>query len=427
MPDIVFYYVDLGAGHYDKLIADMIASVRAHMPEAKVVQLTDSRTEIAAGVDIACRLDRAIPRDHLCISRVAMQSLYMDKIQGPVAFVDPDIVFMRSIAEVFDGSFDVAVQRIGKRASMPYNTGLVYATPAAKEFFAAYAEIAATMPQAVWAWWDDQLALSALIGACEPIGATVERAGARVRVFDGRLHAPPMGEEAGNPYAIHYKGATKILSGTTFTLAKDAPPTREMGGFLWPAEDSSCAAASLDQVTILEEHIYPLLDRFGIAVQAGGNCGVWPKKLSEKFKAVYTFEPDPGNFWCLVRNVPEANVIKMPCALGSLRGTVSLAGSPANSGGYFVAAKGSVPCLRLDDLELAGCDLLYLDVEGYESFAIEGAMQTIRRYRPLVVFEDKKHTLRYGQHANATGMILSAMGYETVKRVEQDTIMRMPA
>ncbi len=45
--------------------------------------------------------------------------------------------------------------------------------------------------------------------------------------------------------------------------------------------------------------------------------------------------------------------------------------------------------MRIDDLELAELDFIKLDVEGYEYQALKGAEQTLKRCRPMVMFEDK--------------------------------------
>ena len=63
----------------------------------------------------------------------------------------------------------------------------------------------------------------------------------------------------------------------------------------------------------------------------------------------------------------------------------------SNHGTAKVASQGdSVPMIRLDDLELARCALIKIDVEGYEWQVIEGARATIGRLRPTLYFEAKR-------------------------------------
>ncbi len=69
-------------------------------------------------------------------------------------------------------------------------------------------------------------------------------------------------------------------------------------GLLWPVEDRGAADVLFSQVSSLAR-VYPHVRKFEVAVQAGGNCGLWPRELGQKFETVYTFEPDPVNFRCL--------------------------------------------------------------------------------------------------------------------------------
>ncbi len=86
-------------------------------------------------------------------------------------------------------------------------------------------------------------------------------------------------------------------------------------GLLWPASDVGAAAVMFSGVADLDV-AYKHCSKFDVAIQAGGNCGVWPKAMGEKFELVYTFEPDPMNFRCLCANAPAENIYKFNAALG---------------------------------------------------------------------------------------------------------------
>jgi FkbM family methyltransferase len=136
-------------------------------------------------------------------------------------------------------------------------------------------------------------------------------------------------------------------------------------GLMWPASDKNAAAVLFAQAGDVEK-VYPHVAKFGVAVQAGGNCGLWPRELGKKFSTVYTFEPDPVNFRCLCANAPDEHIFKFNAALGNERGLVSLNLRPDNVGAHSVSGGGIIPSMRIDDLELNECDLIYLDVEGFE-------------------------------------------------------------
>ena len=107
---------------------------------------------------------------------------------------------------------------------------------------------------------------------------------------------------------------------------------------------------------------------FSICVQAGGNVGVWPKVLSRYFQTVYTFEPDPENYACLLKNAKEQNVIPFNVALSDRCENVHVEAPDEfhkyNCGAYQVF-EGGKSSMKIDDLELDSCGLVYLDIEGY--------------------------------------------------------------
>lgn len=131
-------------------------------------------------------------------------------------------------------------------------------------------------------------------------------------------------------------------------------------------------------------------------VQAGGNLGIFPKALARVFETVYTFEPAPDLFAMLLANAPEPNIVKFQAALGDVPKLVGLSrqrrdGKTDNHEGItHVAGDGTIPTLRVDDLRLPVVDLLFLDVEGYELFALWGAKDTIARCRPTIAVEINK-------------------------------------
>lgn len=51
------------------------------------------------------------------------------------------------------------------------------------------------------------------------------------------------------------------------------------------------------------------------------------------------------------------------------------------------AIKYKAKAVTIDSLNLDSCDVIHLDIEGYETNALRGAMKTIQKYKPLIVLE----------------------------------------
>jgi FkbM family methyltransferase len=199
-----------------------------------------------------------------------------------------------------------------------------------------------------------------------------------------------------------------------------------VGPWVWPAEDTGVWSGPKDDwITSHKGMIEKHCKDYKIVVQAGGACGMYPRLLAEKFLYVYTFEPFPLNFYCLTQNCQNDNVFKCQGVLGNSRGTVTLKSSGlGNSGMHKVMTYDepivrtpvtgdmvSVPAYRIDDLELWACSYIMLDVEGYESEIIRGAIETIKRYKPLISCE------------NGNALILEQLapfGYELVGTSKAD-------
>jgi len=197
--------------------------------------------------------------------------------------------------------------------------------------------------------------------------------------------------------------------------------------FYWPNSDTDCHAAVLKELYKID-----LLDKYlkekNVVIQAGGNVGVFPRKLAKDFTAVYTFEPDPENFACLAANCLESNIIKFQAALGSnhemIQVGVSRPDLKNNCGAYQVLGAGITPTMMIDDLDLPACDLIYLDIEGYELFALQGAYETIKKFHPVIVIENKQLPLMYDVTPEQVIEFLEGeFYYEVAERVMRDVVL----
>lgn len=191
-------------------------------------------------------------------------------------------------------------------------------------------------------------------------------------------------------------------------------------GLWWPKNDGQGKLEELGSCWYglsthghIPESVSSYVPKKNIVVQAGGNCGYYVKKYAEIFDIVYTFEPDPLNFYCLTLNANTPNVIKFQAALGCNREGISLGNFMPDVGATHVAGKGVIPTMRVDDLALLDCDLIHLDIEGYELHALKGAEETIKKFHPVIALEFyEAWAARYNTSLDDIEGYLAQLGYE---------------
>jgi len=189
-------------------------------------------------------------------------------------------------------------------------------------------------------------------------------------------------------------------------------------GWYWPKEDVGTwkfLNNHLDLPTKISKYV---TDK-KVVVQAGGNCGLYPKQYGKLFNTVYTFEPDWLNFYCLVKNCPDENIIKSQACVGNSPGLVKLKVKDWSRGKSFINGEGSYPVYLIDNLGLTDCSLIHLDIEGYEYFALCGAINTITKFKPVIAIEmwDQLDT-RFGENINnKTEELLLSLGYQFVEKL----------
>lgn len=193
-------------------------------------------------------------------------------------------------------------------------------------------------------------------------------------------------------------------------------------GWWWPKTDLKCWNYMLSH-PLLPQEISKFVGRKRVCVQAGGNMGYYVKQYSNLFDTVYTFEPEWLNFYCLNLNVIESNVFKYQSCIGNQRDGVSLKIKEGNRGKNHVHKTGPIPTLMIDDLNLSICDLIHLDIEGFEFFAIQGAVKTINACKPIIAFEYYEKTfLRFNYTLGDIENWLKTQGYVFLTNFEEERI-----
>lgn len=173
----------------------------------------------------------------------------------------------------------------------------------------------------------------------------------------------------------------------------------------------------------------------GIALDIGANLGVMTVHLARHVTGgeIIAFEPMPINVAILRRLVAThalSNVRIEPCALGDREGSVEMV-MPVERGAFRHGLSHVVhesitdrnegvsvraPLRRLDGfmLDASSCPkgrvtAIKMDVENFEWFVLQGALETIRSHRPLLYIE-----LWPNENRERCFGLLKSLGYETL-------------
>lgn len=166
-----------------------------------------------------------------------------------------------------------------------------------------------------------------------------------------------------------------------------------------------------------------------VAVDCGAHYGSWSIPLSKHFSTVYAFEARPDVFSCLQRNTKSTqNIITRNCAVGHKFdnvdvGTGQWKGRDGNSGIGTVIGPGTIPMIPLDSLKLEHVDFIKVDVEGFELFVLQGAEETLKRCKPVVIFEENvRGKMEHNIERGTVGSFLYSLGAHKRTVIGQDHI-----
>jgi FkbM family methyltransferase len=188
----------------------------------------------------------------------------------------------------------------------------------------------------------------------------------------------------------------------------------------WPDNDVKCRAVVFEWAADLKQ-VYPHCRGLRTTIQAGGNMGVWPWLLAQRFARVITFEPEPDCLRCLRANLAGTGIEIHGAALGEAPSRGDMIYVPANMGAQFVQPGDAFPIVTIDSLGVQDCDLIYLDIEGFEMKALRGADATIRASKPVIVVEDKN--LLGTKKGDIEKWLAADYGYRVVARPHRDVVM----
>jgi FkbM family methyltransferase len=143
------------------------------------------------------------------------------------------------------------------------------------------------------------------------------------------------------------------------------------------------------------------------ALDIGSNIGFWSVELCSKFKHVYAFEPHPENNECYKKNLSQYNnytlyeiavsnvsnkilelyVSPDECGNASLNNFGVMEGTTDRKINAVELKTISVKVEKIDDYNLKDIGFIKVDCQNHEQEVVEGAIQTIDKYSPVLCLE----------------------------------------
>lgn len=209
----------------------------------------------------------------------------------------------------------------------------------------------------------------------------------------------------------------------------------EFNGMLWPKKDGDSGELDIpkyvgemgrdkDTPKRLSEYIA----NHRVVIHAGACCGWFASQYADLFSVVYAIEPVPENFYCLCHNADKENVVKLQACLGAKPGLARMGKYLPDIGSWHIlpenAGIGAIPIITIDMLSAPACDLIHLDIEGYEYDALVGAEQTILKFRPAIAIEIESTWLKRYNKApiDLDSLLVGKYGYVYAEKKLNDHV-----
>lgn len=195
----------------------------------------------------------------------------------------------------------------------------------------------------------------------------------------------------------------------------------------------------LDYETTDSAMIMRLVSPNDCVIDIGANMGWYSINVAKTYpqSKVHAFEPIPKTYSFLEQNIKlnhVSNIVAHHFGLSNARKDLTFYFYPEGSGNASSANLSErtdaelVTCHveRLDDFVSANelhVDFIKCDVEGAELFAFQGAVETLKRDKPIVFTEMlRKWAAKFNYHPNEILALFTSMGYRCF--VAQDNNLR---
>ncbi len=190
------------------------------------------------------------------------------------------------------------------------------------------------------------------------------------------------------------------------------------------SEDSQAAVWAWEQRRLdYDRSVEDVVRRIKVGdtvLDVGANIGAYSVRMAQAAGnegKIYAIEANPVAFECLEYNCRNlTNAIVIHAAAAAANDSQAYMIQEANVGASHISDSSpdyACQTMTIDSLELVKCNLIKMDIEGFEPLAILGAMKTIRRCRPIIFIELNDGVLaRYGFNKDSILNPLLALDYK---------------
>ena len=192
-------------------------------------------------------------------------------------------------------------------------------------------------------------------------------------------------------------------------------------------------AATSPEICAMSTIIKEYIPEKKVALDIGCHYAFFTKFLSEQFETVHAFDFNNDIYKCFETNMEKfkcENVIRYPHGLGEKQRYVATndwsqkhrrRGPLANHIDPNSENK-TQKIKSLDSLKIKDIGLIMIDTEGYELNVMKGAINTIKKYKPVLVLEfhrTKKNnvnnlTQKFGYSLSELQNYVENLGYQSV-------------
>ena len=205
------------------------------------------------------------------------------------------------------------------------------------------------------------------------------------------------------------------------------------------SEDLSIIGAIESQGGYYEPHVMRAMDLLikpdFICLDIGANIGVMSLQMASAASNghVYAFEPSPTNFKNLCKNVflnTVSNITPIPVGVGDRECIAEFNYVPSVAGCSFISTTGvregiqeQVRIVTVDSVVsekgISRVDFIKLDVEGAERPVLIGSLDTLKRFRPVMIMEFNPVPIKrfYGENPYDLYVLLNEI-YPNIYRIQ---------